>query len=68
MECAAVALRHAILCIADGGVKLAGDMSKPMAAGADTVMLGNILAGTDEAPDDMLQSQRAPPDRSVRQR
>lgn len=54
MECSAVAHKHGVPCIADGGIKLAGDISKAIAAGADTVMLGNMLAGTDEAPGRVL--------------
>jgi IMP dehydrogenase len=40
--------------IADGGVKYSGDITKAIVAGADTVMLGNVLAGTDESPGEVI--------------
>ena len=49
-----VAHKHSVPIIADGGVKTAGDISKAIAAGADTVMIGNMLAGTDESPGHVL--------------
>ena len=47
---AAVAAKHDLPVISDGGVKFSGDIVKALASGAESVMLGNLLAGTDEAP------------------
>jgi len=50
---AIVAKEYSVPVIADGGVKYSGDVSKALAAGADAVMLGGLLAGTDESPGEM---------------
>jgi IMP dehydrogenase len=50
IECAEAASRYNIPIIADGGIKQTGDVPKAIAAGADTVMIGGMLAGTDETP------------------
>jgi IMP dehydrogenase len=50
IECAKAAKKFSIPIIADGGVKQTGDVAKAIAAGADSVMIGGILAGTDESP------------------
>jgi len=49
-ESAQVGRRYGVPIIADGGIKYSGDIAKAIAAGANVVMMGNILAGTDESP------------------
>ena len=49
-SCAQAAHKRGIPIIADGGIKFSGDIAKAIAAGADVVMVGSLLAGTDEAP------------------
>lgn len=57
IKAATVARKHNIPVIADGGVKYSGDVTKALAAGADTVMIGNLFAGTDESPGEMVLYQ-----------
>ncbi len=54
MECAAAARKHDIPIIADGGLKYSGDIVKAMAAGADSVMLGSMLAALEESPGEII--------------
>ena len=49
-DCAEEAAKHGISIIADGGIKWSGDIAKAIAAGASAVMLGSLLAGTEESP------------------
>jgi IMP dehydrogenase len=49
-ECAQVGRERGVPIIADGGIRNSGDLTKALAAGASTVMLGSLLAGTDESP------------------
>jgi IMP dehydrogenase len=54
LECAAESHKHNIPVIADGGIKYSGDIVKALAAGADVVMLGSMLAGLEESPGDII--------------
>ncbi|MTI82798.1 MAG: IMP dehydrogenase [Firmicutes bacterium] len=52
-DCANEAIKYDVPIIADGGIKYSGDITKALAAGADVVMLGSLLAGVEESPGDI---------------
>ncbi len=57
MECSKILRKYKIPIIADGGIRYSGDIVKALAAGADSVMMGNIFAGTDESPGELILYQ-----------
>jgi IMP dehydrogenase len=56
-ECARATRGTGVSLISDGGVKFSGDLTKAIAAGADSVMIGSLLAGTDESPGETILFQ-----------
>lgn len=54
LECADECHKLGVTCIADGGIKYSGDIVKALAAGADAVMLGSVLAGLEESPGEII--------------
>ena len=57
LDCAKVAHQSGIPIIADGGIKFSGDITKALAAGGDSVMIGSLFAGTDESPGETILYQ-----------
>lgn len=53
-ECASVCRKAGVPLIADGGIKYSGDITKALAAGADSVMIGSLFAGTEESPGETI--------------
>jgi IMP dehydrogenase len=56
-ESAQITQRYDVPLISDGGIKFSGDITKALAAGADSVMIGSLFAGTDESPGEMVLYQ-----------
>jgi IMP dehydrogenase len=56
-DCAQVAAEEGVPLIGDGGMTSSGDIAKAVAAGADSVMLGSLLAGVEEAPGEVILQQ-----------
>ena len=57
IDCAKVAKKESVPIIADGGIKYSGDIAKAIAAGGSAVMVGSLLAGTDETPGEVFLFQ-----------
>jgi IMP dehydrogenase len=57
VEAAEISVKHGVPVIADGGIKFSGDITKAIAAGAHSVMIGNLFAGADESPGEIVLYQ-----------